>query len=243
MLALVTGAGRGIGRAIALELAKNGFDVAVNYNRSGEQAEALCNEIKALGVKAGAFQADVSDPEQVKRLFSEIKDSLGAVNVLVNNAGITRDTLLMRMKPEDWQAVLTTNLNAAFYCTQAAVRDMAKNRWGRIISIASVVGLTGNSGQANYAASKAGIIGFTKSVAREYAARGITANAIAPGFIDTDMTEVLKPEMKEAILKSIPAGRMGSPEDVAKAVAFLAGEASSYITGQTIAVDGGMTMC
>ena len=243
MLALVTGAGRGIGRAIALELAKNGFDVAVNYNRSAEQAEALCNEIKALGVKAGAFQADVGDPEQVKRLFSEIKDSLGAVNVLVNNAGITRDTILMRMKPEDWQAVLTTNLNAAFYCTQAAVRDMAKARWGRIISIASVVGLTGNAGQANYAASKAGIIGFTKSVAREYAARGITANAIAPGFIDTDMTEVLKPDMKEAILKSIPAGRMGSPEDVAKAVVFLAGEASSYITGQTLAVDGGMTMC
>ena len=243
MLALVTGAGRGIGRAIALELAKNGFDVAVNYNRSSEQAEALCEEIRALGVKAGAFQADVGDSEQVKRLFSEIKDSLGAVNVLVNNAGITRDTLLMRMKPEDWQAVLTTNLNAAFYCTQAAVRDMAKARWGRIISIASVVGLTGNAGQANYAASKAGIIGFTKSVAREYAARGITANAIAPGFIDTDMTEVLKPEMKEAILKSIPAGRMGSPEDVAKAVVFLAGEASSYITGQTLAVDGGMTMC
>jgi len=243
MLALVTGAGRGIGRAIALELAKNGFDVAVNYNRSSEQAEALCEEIKALGVNAMAFQADVGDSEQVKKLFAAIKDAMGTVSVLVNNAGITRDTLLVRMKPEDWQAVLTTNLNAAFYCTQAAVRDMAKNRWGRIISIASVVGLTGNAGQANYAASKAGIIGFTKSVAREYAARGITANAIAPGFIDTDMTEVLKPDMKEAILKSIPAGRMGSPEDVAKAVAFLAGEASSYITGQTLAVDGGMTMC
>lgn len=243
MLALVTGAGRGIGRAIALELARNGFDVAVNYNRSGEQAEALCEEIKALGVKAGAFQADVGDPEEVKRMFCEIKAEMGTVSVLVNNAGITRDTLLMRMKPEDWQAVLTTNLNAAFYCTQAAVRDMAKARWGRIISIASVVGLTGNAGQANYAASKAGIIGFTKSVAREYAARGITANAIAPGFIETDMTEVLKPDMKEAILKTIPAGRMGSPEDVAKAVVFLAGEASSYITGQTLAVDGGMTMC
>lgn len=243
MLALVTGAARGIGRAIALELAKNGFDVAVNYNRSAEGANALCAEIKALGVNAGAFQADVGDPEQVKQLFADIKASMGAVSVLVNNAGITRDTLLMRMKPEDWQAVLTTNLNACFYCTQAAVRDMAKARWGRIISIASVVGLTGNAGQANYAASKAGIIGFTKSVAREYAARGITANAIAPGFIDTDMTEILKPEMKEGILKTIPAAKMGTPEDVAKAAAFFASDSAAYITGQTLAVDGGMTMC
>ena len=243
MLALVTGASRGIGRAIALELAKNGFDLAVNYNRSAEQAEALCAEIRALGVQAGAFQADVGDPEQVKKLFADIKASMGAVNVLVNNAGITRDGLLMRMKPEDWNAVLTTNLNAAFYCTQAAIRDMAKARWGRIISIASVVGLTGNAGHANYAASKAGIIGFTKSVAREYAARGITANAVAPGFIDTEMTGVLSPEVREGIMKSIPAGKIGSPEDVAKAVAFFAGEAASYITGQVLAVDGGMTMC
>ena len=243
MLALVTGASRGIGRAIALELGKNGFDVAVNYNRSAESAESLCAELQALGVKAGAFQADVSDPEQVKKLFEEVKAAMGSVSVLVNNAGITRDTLLMRMKPEDWQAVINTNLNAAFYCTQAAIRDMAKARFGRIISIASVVGLTGNAGQANYAASKAGIIAFTKSVAREYAARGITANAIAPGFIDTEMTGVLKPEVKEGIMKSIPAGRMGSPEDVAKAAAFFASEASSYITGQTLAVDGGMTMC
>ena len=243
MLALVTGASRGIGRAIALELAKNGFDVAVNYNRSAEGANALAEEIRALGVKAGAFQADVGDPEQVKKLFADIKASMGAVNVLVNNAGITRDGLLMRMKPEDWNAVLTTNLNAAFYCTQAAIRDMAKARWGRIISIASVVGLTGNAGQANYAASKAGIIGFTKSVAREYAARGITANAIAPGFIDTEMTGVLSEEVREGILKTIPIGKMGSPEDVAKTVAFFAGEAGSYITGQVLAVDGGMTMC
>ena len=243
MLALVTGASRGIGRAIALELARNGFDLAVNYNRSAEQAEALCAEIRALGVQAGAFQADVGDPEQVKKLFADIKASMGAVNVLVNNAGITRDTLLMRMKPEDWQAVLSTNLNAAFYCTQAAIRDMAKARWGRIISIASVVGLTGNAGQANYAASKAGIIGFTKSAAREYAARGITANAVAPGFIDTEMTGALSPEVRESIMKSIPAGKIGSPEDVAKAVAFFAGEAASYITGQVLAVDGGMTMC
>lgn len=243
MLALVTGASRGIGRAIVLELAKNGFDVAINYNRSAEGALALCDEAAGLGVKAGAFQADVGDPEQVKRMFTEIKDSLGAVSVLVNNAGITRDTLLMRMKPEDWNAVITTNLNAAFYCTQAALRDMAKAHYGRVINIASVVGLVGNAGQANYSASKAGIIGFTKSVAREYSARGITANAIAPGFIETDMTGVLKPEMKEAILKSIPLGRIGKAEDVAKAVMFFAGEESAYITGQVLAVDGGMTMC
>ena len=243
MLALVTGASRGIGRAIVLELARNGFDVAINYNRSSESAQKLCDEASALGVKAGIFQADVGDPEQVKRMFTEIKDSLGAVSVLVNNAGITRDTLLMRMKPEDWNAVISTNLNAAFYCTQAALRDMAKAHYGRIINIASVVGLVGNAGQANYSASKAGIIGFTKSVAREYSARGITANAIAPGFIETDMTEVLKPEMKDAILKSIPLGRIGRAEDVAKAVMFFAGEESAYITGQVLAVDGGMTMC
>ena len=243
MLALVTGASRGIGRAIALELGKNGFDVAVNYNRSSERAEALCAEIKALGVNAMAFQADVSVQEDVARLFAEIKASMGAVNVLVNNAGITRDNLLMRMKSEDWQAVINANLNSCFYCTQAAIRDMAKARYGRIISIASVVGITGNAGQANYSASKAGIIGLMKSVAREYAARGITANAVAPGFIETDMTDVLKPDVKEGILKTIPAGRIGSPEDVARAVAFFAREESGYITGTTLAVDGGMTMC
>ena len=243
MLALVTGASRGIGRAIALALGRNGFDVAVNCNKSREKADELCAELQAMGVKAGVFQADVSVPEEAARLFAEVKSSMGAVSVLVNNAGITRDNLLMRMKPEDWQAVINTNLNACFYCTREAVRDMAKARYGRIINIASVVGLTGNAGQANYSASKAGIIGFTKSVAREYAARGITANAIAPGFIDTDMTGILKPEVKEGILKTIPAGKMGSPEDVAKAVLFFAREDSSYITGQTLAVDGGMTMC
>ena len=243
MLALVTGASRGIGRAIALELGRSGFDVAVNCNKSREQADKLCAELQDMGVKAGVFQADVSVQEEAARLFAEVKSAMGAVSVLVNNAGITRDNLLMRMKPEDWQAVINTNLNACFYCTREAVRDMAKARYGRIINIASVVGLTGNAGQANYSASKAGIIGFTKSVAREYAARGITANAIAPGFIDTDMTGVLKPEVKDGILKTIPAGRMGSPEDVAKAAVFFAREESSYITGQTLAVDGGMTMC
>ena len=244
MLALVTGASKGIGRAIALELAKNGFNVAINYNRSSESAEKLRDEIKTLGVNAEIFQADVSNYEQVTSLMKSVKDSMKeSISVLVNNAGITRDTLLMRMKPEDWQAVLNTNLNAAFYCTREVTRDMAKAHYGRIINIASVVGLTGNAGQANYAASKAGIIGLTKSVAREYAERGITVNAIAPGFIETDMTEVLKPEVKESILQSIPVHKIGSPEDVAKAVAFFANEASSYITGQVLAVDGGMTMC
>ena len=243
MLALVTGASRGIGRAIVLEFARNGFDVAINYNRSSESAQKICDEAVALGVKAGIFQADVGDSEQVKELFSKVKASLGAVNVLVNNAGITRDNLLMRMKPEDWNAVISTNLNAAFYCTQAALRDMAKAHYGRIVNIASVVGLVGNAGQANYSASKAGIIGFTKSAAREYSARGITVNAIAPGFIETDMTEILKPEMKDSILKSIPLGRIGKAEEVAKAVMFFAGEDSAYITGQVLTVDGGMTMC
>ena len=243
MLALVTGASKGIGRAIALELAKNNFDVAINFNRSEEPAKNLCGEIKNLGVKAEIFKADVSDYNQVAEMFKNIKSVMGeAVSILVNNAGVTRDNILMRMKPEDWQTVINTNLNAAFYCTREAIRDMAKARYGRIINIASVVGLVGNAGQANYAASKAGIIGFTKSIAREYAERGITANAIAPGFIDTDMTEVLKPEAKEGILKSIPVGKIGSPEDVAKAAAFFASEASSYITGQVLAVDGGMTM-
>ena len=243
MLALVTGASRGIGRAIALELAHNGYDVAINYNRSKESAESLCEEIKSLGVNAEIFQADVSIQEEAARLFSEIKSSMGSVSVLVNNAGITRDNLLMRMKPEDWLAVINSNLNSAFYCTREAIRDMAKAKYGRIINIASVVGLTGNAGQSNYAASKAGIIGFTKSAAREYASRGITANAVAPGFIETSMTEVLKPEVKENILKSIPAGTIGRPEDVAKAVMFFADEHNGYITGQVLAVDGGMTMC
>ncbi|MBQ3402777.1 MAG: 3-oxoacyl-[Synergistaceae bacterium] len=242
MLALVTGAAKGIGRAITLELARNGFDVAINYNHSAESAESLCVEARTLGVQAETFRADVSIHDEAARMFAEARASLGTVSVLVNNAGITRDTLLMRMKPEDWQAVLNTNLTSCFYCTQIAIKDMAKARYGRIINIASVVGLIGNAGQCNYSASKAGIIGFTKSVAREYAGRGITANAIAPGFIDTGMTDILKPEVKEAILRTIPVGRIGSPQEVAKAAAFFAREDSSYITGQVLAVDGGMTM-
>ena len=243
MLALVTGASKGIGRAVSLELARNGFDVAINYNRSEEAALSLKSEILALGVKAEIFKADVSVQEEAAKMFADVKAAFGeSVSVLVNNAGITRDTLLMRMKPEDWQAVINTNLNAAFYCTQLAVKDMSKARYGRIISISSVVGLIGNAGQCNYSASKAGIIGLMKSAAREYAARGITANVIAPGFIETGMTDILKPEVKEVILKSIPAGRIGSPEDVARAVSFFASDKSGYITGQVLAVDGGMTM-
>ncbi|MCR5346583.1 MAG: 3-oxoacyl-[acyl-carrier-protein] reductase [Fretibacterium sp.] len=242
-LALVTGGARGIGRAVALELARGGYNVAVNFRSSAEAAAALVKELESLGVRAGAFQADVSNREQVEVLFKRIREALGPVGVLVNNAGITHDTLLMRMKAEDWDAVLSANLSSAFYCTKEAVRDMARAKWGRIVTISSVVGITGNAGQANYAASKAGLIGFTKSVAREYAARGITANAVAPGFIDTSMTEVLKDDVKAAISAQIPEGHIGTPEDVARAVAFFAHSGSAYITGQVLAVDGGLTMC
>ena len=243
MLALITGAAKGIGRAVTLQLARDGFNVAVNYAHSEEAAKTLRDEAMTLGVKAEIFRADVSIQEEAAKMFADVKAAFGeSVSVLVNNAGITRDTLLMRMKAEDWQAVINTNLNAAFYCSQLAIKDMAKARYGRIISVSSVVGLIGNAGQCNYSASKAGIIGLTKSIAREYAARGITANAIAPGFIDTAMTDILKPDVKEAILKSIPEGRIGSPDDVANAVSFFASEKSAYITGQVLAVDGGMTM-
>ena len=243
MLALVTGASRGIGRAIAIELAKNNFDVAINCSKSIDSAESVKNEIITLGRKSEIFQADVSDYNQSEEMFKAIKSFFNeSVSILVNNAGITRDNLLMRMKPDEWQAVISANLNSVFNCTKSAIREMAKNKFGRIINISSVVGLTGNAGQANYSASKAGIIGFTKSIAREYASRGITANVIAPGFIETSMTEILKPEIKSDILKTIPAGRIGNPEEVAKAVIFFANESSSYITGQVLAVDGGMTM-
>ncbi len=242
-LALVTGAGRGIGRAVALGLGKRGFNIAVNYNTSAAAAEELCRELSALGVEARAFRADVSNAESVAALFRAIEDSMGTVQVLVNNAGITRDNLLMRMKADEWNDVIAANLNSAFYCTKEAIRGMMKARWGRIVCIASIVGLIGNAGQANYSATKAGIIGFAKSVAREYAAKGVTVNVVAPGFIETDMTSVLKENVRSAMLEQIPAGRMGSPEDVAGAVAFFASDESEYLTGQVLAVDGGMTMC
>jgi len=238
----VTGSGKGIGRAVALALAKRGLAVAINYSRSETAAEETARQIVSFGAECRIFRADVSKSDQVKNLFEQIKGTLGPVSILVNNAGITRDALLVRMKDEDWREVLTLNLEAAFLCTREAVRDMARSRWGRVVNVSSVVGLIGNPGQANYCASKAGLIGLTKSVAREYGMRGITANAVAPGWIETDMTASLKPEIREAMLKSVPAARPGLPEDVASVVAFLASDEASYVNGQTIAVDGGMTM-
>ena len=241
-LALVTGGSRGIGRAIALHLASCGYRVAVNYQSAQGAAEELVQSIRSSGGEAAAFQADVSDSDQVKALFKDVSEKMGSVEVLVANAGVTRDNLLMRMKDEDWQKVLTTNLNSVYYCTREAIRPMMKARYGRIIAISSVVGLTGNAGQANYAAAKAGVLGLLKSLARELASRGITANSIAPGYIETDMTAVLPEEVRAAVLEKIPLARYGQPEDIAKAVAFLASEDASYITGQVLAVDGGMTM-
>lgn len=241
-VALVTGAGRGIGRAIAERLAADGYAVAVNYRSSAEAAEALVAKIRAAGGIAQAYAGDVSDPQAVKLLFEEVKTSLGPVAILVNNAGRTRDGLLMRMKDADWDNVLDADLKSVFLCTREAIRDMVRARWGRIISITSVIALTGNPGQSNYGAAKAGIIGFSKCVAREYASKGITVNCIAPGYIATDMTSVLPDSVKQAILSGIPLGEQGRPEDVANAVSFFAQESSSYITGQVLAVDGGMTM-
>ena len=242
-LALVTGGGRGIGRAIAKGLGEKGFDVAVNYNSSAAAAEELCGELAELGVTARAFKADVSKPDEVGALFKSIADSMGTVQVLVNNAGVTRDNLLMRMKEEEWNDVIAANLNSAFYCTKEAIRGMVKARWGRIVFVSSVVGLVGNAGQANYSASKAGLIGFAKSVAREYAGKGVTSNVVAPGFIETDMTSVISEDVRSAMLRQIPAGRIGRPEDVAGAVCFFASDESDYLTGQILTIDGGMTMC
>ncbi|MDP8908344.1 MAG: 3-oxoacyl-ACP reductase FabG [Chloroflexota bacterium] len=240
--ALVSGASRGIGRAIAVELAGAGAAVVVNYRTGAEAAEAVVGEIEAAGGRATAVQADVSAAADVERLVKASTDAYGSLDILVNNAGITRDNLLLRMKDEEWEAVLNTNLRAAYLLTKAVLRPMMRARWGRIVSITSVVGLTGNAGQANYSAAKAGLIGFTRSVAREMAARGITANAVAPGFIETDMVAGLSAELRENVLKQIPLGRLGDPRDVAQLVAFLASDAAAYVTGQTIAVDGGMTM-
>jgi 3-oxoacyl-[acyl-carrier protein] reductase len=242
-VALVTGGGRGIGKHIALELAARRYHVAISYNKSGTSAMDVCDMMQHLGVDAFAVQCDVTNPEQVAEMFVQIEGNLGAVDILVNNAGITRDNLLMRMKDEEWQDVIAANLTSVFYCTKQAIKKMVKARWGRIINISSVVGLIGNPGQSNYCASKAGIVGFTKAVAREYGARGITANAIAPGFIESDMTSVLKDEIKQSMLAQIPLGRAGTPDDVARVAAFLASDDSAYVTGQVIAVDGGMTMC
>ncbi|HEX7576808.1 MAG TPA: 3-oxoacyl-[acyl-carrier-protein] reductase [Verrucomicrobiae bacterium] len=240
-IAVVTGAGRGIGRAIALKFAGEGADV-VCVSRTAENSEKVAGEIRALGRKAWAHAVDVADSAAVSAAAEKILAGAGKVDILVNNAGVTRDGLLMRMSDADWDTVLDTNLKGAFLVTKAFSRAMIKARAGRIINVSSVIGLIGNAGQCNYAASKAGLIGFTQSVAKELASRGITVNAIAPGFIGTDMTSELKPEVRDAILKQIPLGSFGSAEDIAGAALFLAGPAARYVTGQVLTVDGGMVM-
>ena len=240
-VAIVTGASRGIGRAVAVALAAEGADVVVNYASSSGAADAVVAEIRAMGGGAIALQADVSQADQVAALISATMDKWGHIDVLVNNAGITRDTLLLRMKPEDWQAVIDLNLTGVFLCTRAVSKIMLKQRSGRIINSASVAGRMGNPGQANYSAAKAGVIGFTKTVAKELGVRGVTVNAVAPGFIATDMTEKLS--NPEEIIKFIPLGRYGQPQEVAGLVRFLAADpAAAYITGQVVNVDGGMMM-
>lgn len=241
-IAFVTGGSRGIGRAVALSLADAGCDVAVFYAGKRQAAEETVAAIKEKGRNAVAVQVDVSKADQVERAFKEAESTLGKVDILVNNAGITRDNLLMRMKEEDWEQVIDTNLKGVFLCTKAVARTMMKKRSGRIINISSIVGIVGNPGQANYVAAKSGVIGMTKTIAKELAGRGITVNAVAPGYIDTDMTSKLDDTIKEQMLSAIPLGRFGKPEDVAEVVKFLASDAAAYITGQTIQVDGGMAM-
>jgi 3-oxoacyl-[acyl-carrier protein] reductase len=239
---IVTGASRGIGRSVAIELAKQGAKVVINYAGNNAAAEEVKNLIISAGGQAIVIKADVGNVEAVDAMVKETIDTFGKIDILVNNAGITRDNLLMRMKEEDWDAVMNINLKGVFVCTKAISRIMMKQRAGKIINMTSVVGLMGNAGQANYAAAKAGVIGFTKSMAKELASRGITVNAIAPGFISTDMTAVLSEQVKKELAEKIPVGRLGSPEDVAAAVAFLASDSANYITGQTLNVDGGMLM-
>ena len=240
--ALVTGASRGIGAAIAKKLAARGFMVIINYGHSSAAAEEVKNQIEQAGGQAVLMQGDVSSGDDVDRMFKDIKKTWGRLDVLVNNAGINRDTLLVRMKEDQWDAVLSTDLKSVFFTTKAAASLMMRQRSGSIINIASVVGITGNAGQANYAAAKAGVIGFTKSVAKELAARGIRVNAIAPGFIETDRTDAIPEKIREGMLETIPLRRGGKAEDVANAVAFLASDDAGYIIGQVLKVDGGMVM-
>ena len=241
-VALVTGGSRGIGKEIALQLAKEGANVAVNYAGNKEKAAAVVEEIKLLGRDAIALQGDVANAKAVQAMMKAVIDHFGTIDIIVNNAGITKDNLLMRMKEEDWDAVINTNLKGVFLCTKAVTRQMMRQRSGRIINIASIVGVSGNPGQANYVAAKAGVIGLTKSAAKELASRGITVNAVAPGFISTDMTDALDDEVKEEMLKQIPLARFGEAKDVAKVDAFLASDDAAYMTGQTLHVDGGMVM-
>jgi len=241
-VALVTGASRGIGKSIAIDLAKNGADVIVNYAGSVDRANEVVEEIKKLGRNAISIQCDVSNSESVSEMIKTSLSTFGTIDILVNNAGITKDNLLMRMKESEWDDVINTNLKGVFLCTKAVTRPMMKQRKGRIINITSIVGVTGNPGQANYVAAKAGVIGFTKTSAKELAQRNITVNAIAPGFITTDMTEQLPEDIKNTMLTQIPLGQFGKTEDISNAVVFLASDESSYITGQTLHIDGGMYM-
>lgn len=241
-VALVTGASRGIGRAIALELARQGAKVAVNYAGSEAKAKEVVEAIQQMGGEAFAVQADVSNAEAVEQMVKEVLDRFERIDILVNNAGVTRDNLLMRMKEDEWDDVININLKGVFHCTKAVTRPMMKQRYGRIVNIASVVGVMGNAGQANYVAAKAGVIGFTKTAAKELASRNITVNAVAPGFITTDMTDRLSEDVRAEMLKQIPLARFGEPDDIAKVVSFLVSDAANYMTGQTLHVDGGMVM-
>ena len=241
-VALVTGGSRGIGRVICLELAKAGYDIVTCFAGRKEAAEKIVEECKSFGVDAICIQCNVANSQEVDALFATAKEKFGRVDVLVNNAGITRDDLILRMNEDMFTEVIDTNLKGAFLCTKAASKIMLKQKYGRIISISSVVGLSGNAGQANYAASKAGLIGMMKSIAKELGGKGITANAIAPGFIETEMTDVLSEDLKKSMLDQIPRKSLGKPEDVAAAVKFLASEEAGYVTGQVLAVDGGMSM-
>jgi 3-oxoacyl-[acyl-carrier protein] reductase len=241
-VALVTGGSRGIGKEIAIGLSKNGINVAITYNSNSTKAEDAVEELKKNGVKAISIQGDSSIEEDVNSIVKKVEEELGTIDILVNNAGITKDNLLIRMKSEDWDDVLNVNLKGVFLCTKAVARGMMKKKYGKIINIASVVGITGNAGQSNYSASKAGVIGFTKSIAKELASRGIRVNAVAPGFIQTDMTNVLKDEVKDQMLSQIPLNSFGTPKDISNVVNFLASEESDYITGQVINVNGGMAM-
>lgn len=240
--ALITGASRGIGRAIALRLSKQGHRIAVNYNTHPDDAEKVVNEITSAGGEAFAVQASVSDKSQVDRMMDEVVDRLGPIEIMVNNAGIIADSLLMRMKDDDFDRVIDTNLRGTYYCSKAVVPPMMRARWGRIINISSVVGIRGNAGQSNYSASKAGVHGFTKSLAKEVATRGITVNVVAPGYVTTATTDVLNERVKEQVMTWIPMGRFGEPDEVAPMAAFLATEDARYVTGTIIRVDGGMAI-